>query len=260
VNDMVAATFDSSRQKTSHFYVWMAAACALIAFGGFAPTYWLQLPAGTFVGPPLLHVHGALFSAWPVLLLSQTILVARGRLENHRAWGLVGISLATAMVVVGLTTAIYQLMSETAAGYGDRSQAFLIVPFTAIGLFAGFFAAAIANTGRPEVHKRLVLLATISLLQAAMGRVFFILVTGGGPGLRPGVEPPIPVLAAVAPGLLLELLIVAGMLYDWRTRGRPHPVWLIGAAIMTAVVLLRVPISGTPAWLAFASSLLHIAG
>ena len=55
-------------------------------------------------------------------------------------------------------------------------------------------------------------------------------------------------------------MIVAGIIYDWRTRGRPHPVWLIGAAVMTAVILLRVPLSGMPAWRAFADALAHIGG
>jgi hypothetical protein len=59
--------------------------------------------------------------------------------------------------------------------------------------------------------------------------------------------------------LILELMIVAGMVYDWRTRGRPHPVWLIGAAVITTVILLRGPLSGTPAWLAFTNAMAHIA-
>ena len=94
---MVTLALNSAGQKAGYFYVWMAAVCALIAFGAFAPTYWLQLSAGTFVGPPLLHIHGALFFAWTLLLLSQTALAANGRLESHGAWGLGGISLATAM-------------------------------------------------------------------------------------------------------------------------------------------------------------------
>src|ERR1700738_4816257 len=98
---MVAAAINPARAKTGYFYVWMAGACALIAFGGFAPTYWLQLAPGTFVGPPLLHIHGAVFSAWTLLLVSQTWLAANGRLEHHRAWGLAGIALASAMVVLG---------------------------------------------------------------------------------------------------------------------------------------------------------------
>jgi hypothetical protein len=257
---MVAVALNPARQKAGYFYVWMAAVCALVAFSGFAPTYWLQLPAGTFVGPPLLHLHGALFFAWTMLLLSQTTLAANGRLDHHRAWGLVGISLATAMVVIGLAAAINTLTTGLAAGYGDSARAFLILPVSAISLFAGFFVAAIANIQRPETHKRLILLATISLLQAAIGRVFFVLATGGGPGLRPGLGPPPPLIIGLVPSLILELMIVAGIVYDWRTRGRPHPVWLIGAAVMTTVILLRGPLSVTPAWLAFADALAHIAG
>ncbi len=257
---MVAVMRDSVREKGRYFYVWMAAVCALLAFGAFAPTYWLQLPAGTFVGSPLLHIHGLLFSTWTLLLLSQTLLVAKGRIDHHRAWGLVGISLATAMVLIGLAAAIETLNKGLAAGYGDQSRAFMILPVTAISLFAGFFVAAIANIRRPEVHKRLILLATISLLQAAMARVFFVLITGGGPGLRPGLGPPPPLIIGLVPSLVVEVLILAGIVYDWRTRGRPHPVWLIGAAVMTAVILLRGPLSGTQYWLTFADGLSRIAG
>ena len=53
---------------------------------------------------------------------------------------------------------------------------------------------------------------------------------------------------------------VAGVVYDWRTRGKPHPAWLVGGAIMTAVILLRGTIGGTAAWLAIAHALAHIAG
>ena len=58
------------------FYVWMAGICALIAFGLFAPTYWIQIPAGTFTGAPLVHLHGLLFSAWTLFFLAQTIFAA----------------------------------------------------------------------------------------------------------------------------------------------------------------------------------------
>jgi hypothetical protein len=245
---------------TGRFYVWMAAACVLIAFGGFAPTYWLQLVPGTFIGPALLHVHGVLFSAWTLLLLVQARLAEQGRRAAHRAFGLAGISLATALVFTGLAATILSLNVQLSAGYGDRALAFAIVPVTAISLFAGFFVAAIANVRRTEWHRRLMLLATMSLLQAAMGRVFFVLIAGGGPGRRPGLGPPPPLVFSIAPSLLLELLIVAGIVYDWRRRGKPHPAWLVGGAVMTAVILLRVPIGGTAAWLAVANALGHIAG
>jgi hypothetical protein len=67
-----------------------------------------------------------------------------------------------------------------------------------------------------------------------------------------GLGPP-PLAIGVVPSLLVELPIVA--CYDWKTRGRPHPAWLIGGAIITAVILIRGPIAGTPAWLGIADFL-----
>jgi hypothetical protein len=250
--------FDPAARSGGRFHGALAAACVLLAFGAFAPTYWLQVAAGTFVGSPLLHIHGVLFSLWTLLLLSQSLLIANGRYGQHRAWGMAGISLATAMVIIGLAAAIETLRTGLAAGYGDASRAFLVLPVSGITLFAGFFAAAIVCIRRPEAHQRLMLLGTIALLQAAMGRVFFILVTGGGPGLRPGLGEPPPLIIGLVPSLLLDLLIVAGIVHDWRTRGRPHPAWLAGLVIITAVILLRGPLSGTAGWRAFADLLAHL--
>jgi hypothetical protein len=238
----------------------MAVACAFIAFGGFLPTYWLQVPRGTFIGPPLVHLHGALFSLWIVFLLSQALLAARGHLQHHRAWGLAGVALASAMFVVGIATAIYSVQQGLAAGYGDRTRAFFIVPISSMILFAGFFIAAIVEIARPEAHKRLIFLSTIVLLPAALARLFFTFLVGSGPGMRPDLSAPAPVTFALAPMFLLELLIVAGGIYDWRVRGKPHPVWLVGAAVITCVDLAIIPISATPLWQGFANAMAHFTG
>ena len=242
------------------FYFYMATAIAVFAFGAFAPTYWLQLPAGTFVGTPLVHIHAALFTAWTALLISQTWLIAHQQHAHHRAWGLAGIALASAMVVIGLATAIQGLNLRLGTPEAAAGRIFFIVPVTAILLFAGFFAAAIANISRPETHKRYIMVATVALLQAAVGRIGFMLTAGIGPGLRPGMRPPAPLAAIVLPHIILEIFLVAGMIYDWRQRGRPHPAWLIGAAIMTISILLRAPIAQTAAWQNFAEWSAHVAG
>ena len=72
-----------------------------------------------------------------------------------------------------------------------------------------------------EVHKRLMLVNTAGILQAAVGRWFVLFLA---PATAPGVavSPP-PVFVTVMPGLVVDLLIVAGMIYDWRTRGRVPP-------------------------------------
>ena len=91
------------------------------------------------------------------------------------------------------------------------------------------------------------LLATRALLAPVLARVFFVLATGGGPGLRPGLGHPIPVGAALEPAICVLLLVACIIVYEWRTRGRPHSVWLIGAVILAAVYLgFQSPISSAP--------------
>jgi hypothetical protein len=242
------------------FYVWMAGACALIAFGGFAPTYWLQLAPGTFIGAPLLHLHAFLFSAWTLFFLLQTTFAALGRIDHHRAWGLLGISLATAMVLVGYATANQVLAKRLAAGFGDRARAFHIVSTSMITLFGVFVLAAIAYVRRPEVHKRLMLLATCTMIPPAIARVFFAINAGIAPGQRPGLGPPRTVASVMPSALIADALILAGMIYDIRRRGRVHPAYVIGGVIVLAVQFLREPVSTTHWWYAIADFLARFGG
>ena len=248
------------RHERRSFYVFAAATSIVVAFAGFAPTYWLQLAPGTFIGAPLVHLHAALFSAWPLYLLLQTTLAARGRINRHRAWGLLGVSLATAMVLVGFAVANDVLATRLAAGYGDAARAFHIASISLIVLFGGFVFAALLYVSRPEIHKRLMLLATASMLAPAIARVFFALNVGIGPGLRPGLGPPRTVEGILLPALIADALIAAAMLHDTRMRGRPHPAYLIGGAIMLAVQFLRLPLSTTPWWFAVADFLARFSG
>ena len=246
--------------RRTRFYLWAAIACATVAIGGFMGTYWLQLAARTFRGAPLLHIHGFLCTAWVLYLISQSSLVTRGKIRNHRDWGLLGIALASVLTVVAVVVALTSLNHHLAEGAGDPARAFLIVPLSAIGLYAGFTAAAIANVKRPEWHRRLMIIGTTCLIQAALARAFFLIGTGGGPGMRPGLGPVPPVTTAAIPAFLLELIIVAGMVRDWRVLGRIHPAWIVGVVVITSLELVRPAISASAAWLSFADWAAHIAG
>lgn len=256
------ATIASPRPQrlVSNFYVSMAAIFAAIAFGGFFMTYWMQVARGTFVGPPMLHLHGLLFSLWTLFFLSQALLVRSGRLPNHKRWGLAGIALATAMLFTGLTVAISGMNARIEAGYGDAAKAFTIVPVSGILLFAALVIASIANLRRPEWHKRLMLVATTALLQAAFARFFFLAATGGGPGLRPGFGPPNPIERTMAPGVLVLLLIIAAMIHDRRSHGRVHPAYWWGFGATVAVQMARPLLANTGAWLSFADFLARFNG
>jgi hypothetical protein len=254
---MVATTINPARRAMGTFYVWMAALFVLIAFSGFAETYWVQLPAGTFTGSPLLHLHGILFSAWTLFFLSQTWLAASGRMQHHRAWGVAGVSLATAMVFVGVATAIASMHKDILAGFAHQAQAFAVVPISSAVEFAVLMAWAVVTVKDPETHKRLMMLNTMQILQAPIGRFFFLTVGGGaiGPGSRPGNGPAPAVITTVAAGVVVGLLILAAVIYDWRKRGRPHPVYVVGGLAVMAIIFLRVPVAETSQWQAIAHSL-----
>jgi hypothetical protein len=239
---------------TGRFFLVMALVCALIAFLGFAPTYWAPLAAGTLSEAPIVHLHGLLFSAWSLFFVMQTALVANARATQHRAMGLAGIALASAMLFVGLATAIHSADVHIAAGFGARARGFMIVPVTTILFFAVAVAVAIANRGRPEVHKRWMVVASVAILMAAVARIVRFL--RFGTEFPPG---PPPIEMSVVPALGTDLLIVAAILYDWRTRGRPHPAYWVAGGAWLAIQLLRIPFSRTPAWHAVADWLLAFA-
>ena len=230
------------------FYVRMAATCVAVALIGFAPTYWIPVTRGSLAVPPITHLHALLFYSWTLLFLRQTWLAASGEMTRHREWGVAGVALATAMLFVGLGTSITSLKHSEAAGFGAAARPFAIVSVTAIAMFAAMFAVAVLNVRKPEVHKRLMLVATISLLQAAVGRWFLLfLAPARPPGSLGPVSPP-PVFVTVLPGLVVDLLIVAAMVHDYRTIGRVHRVYWIAGACVVAVQVLRVPISTTSGW------------
>ena len=171
----------------------MAAACAIVAFIGFAPTYWAPLAQGSFRGSALVHIHGALFFAWPLFVVYQTWLVSSGRIVRHRDVGLIGISLATAMTLLGVTVAIVAAARFMGTGVAAETKAFLIVPLSVAVFFAITVGVAIANVRRAEWHKRLMMVATVSLLEAAIARWFLTFLA---PPDAPSAGPP-PVVVAL---------------------------------------------------------------
>jgi hypothetical protein len=247
-----AGQFGRVAVRGQRFYVGMAACCVAVAVLGFAPTYWIPMFRGMLDVPPIAHLHALLFYGWTLLFLQQTRLVAAGRMTRHREWGVLGVALATSMVFVGVGTAVHSLKRLDAEGFGAAATAFTVVPVTAAALFAVLFAIAMLNVKKPEIHKRLLLVATVSLLQAAVGRWFTLLPAPAG-----AVGPP-PAAVTLLPGLIADLLIVAAMVHDRRTRGRVHRTyWIAGAAVLM-VQVLRVPISTTASWATVANGLVAL--
>jgi len=241
------------------FYVTMAWICAAVAVAGFVPTYWLPVARGSFGGPPLLHFHGLLFSAWTILFVVQARSAAAERYERHRALGYVSIAVATAMLLVGLAVATLSVHRGIEGGFGDAARGFSIVPITIILSFALAVAFALANVRRPEVHMRLMLVATITLLPPAVARVLFLLFAPAGAGIGVGFPPP-PIPFSLAPSLLADVLLVVAIVRDWRMLGRPHSAYLVSLGLLVASQVARIPVAGTSAWYGVTTWLLGLGG
>jgi hypothetical protein len=226
------------------FYSAMALVMALTVFAGFGSTYYFRFfsggPTATLSGGPftaLVHVHALLFTSWVLLFIVQTTLVASRRVAVHRRLGMAGTGLAAAMVVAGTFTAL-EAARRGAAPPGVEPLAFLIIPLSDMVLFAGFITTAFVLRRNKEAHKRLMLLAYVTILVAATARLPGVLLLG----------PP-------AFFGLACLFIVAGVVYDLLSRRRVHPVYVWGGALFVLSVPARLAFSGTAAWRAFAEFL-----
>jgi hypothetical protein len=240
----------SDAARDSRFFAALAAALVVITTAAFSTTYLIPVATGRFTGAAILHLHGVLFLAWPVLLLIQALSSGRSR-RWHRGLGFSGIALASAMVLSGLLAIGSSIETWAARGVGLAGQAISIVAFTGLMLFAVFFVAAVSATRDRATHSRWMLLATFAIMQGATGRLGLLLLTGGNPDmLRPGLLPPPPSMLPIAGvHLLADAVFLAVLaLYDRRSLGKVHRATLLGGAALVIVHSTRHLFVETEAW------------
>ena len=209
-----------------------------VVFAGFARSYFLRSLFFHDPLPVLLHVHGGVMFAWFALFLVQTCLVETHRIALHRKLGIFGVFLAATMLVLSPYVAFHAAARDVRA-HSDAATfdlAILGYDCVIIALFAGFVMCAIAMRRRGDFHKRLMLLATLSLLTPAIARLPFWSSN----------------LQAVLAGDACVLLCVAA---DAWLHRRVHPAFMVGAPLIIAATYLAYLGVGTGAWMNFARSL-----
>lgn len=218
------------------FWGGTAIAMALVAFAGFAPSYYLKSRFGA--GPPLtplLKVHGAVMTAWVLLLVAQTGFIAARRVSLHRRLGIVGTILAALLVVLFAHVSISRARAGVLGpGFVPPLQ-FLPIPLMSVVVVPILVAAAIYYRRRSDYHKRLIMLANVEIVTPAAARLAIL--AGAGP----------------LPGFVFMYLFIAAIaVRDLVTLRRLHPATLWGGLLLVVSLPLRLAISTTPAWLAFA--------
>jgi hypothetical protein len=198
---------------------------------GFWPTYFSPLLRGTLAIPTVVHAHALVFLGWMALLMAQAIVAARGNIRLHRRIGRWGIAYGCAVIAMGLivgpATAVIKF--DSGEWTRDRAAGSLLLTVGDMVSFAAWFGAAIWYRTRPEVHKRLMVVATVALLVAALARWTFV-----GSGLARA-------------GIWLSPIFI-GMVHDWVTRRRVHPVYTIGSIVLF-LFALRLLVANSEAWL-----------
>jgi len=211
------------------FFVGFSVMAACTVFAGFSPTFYLR-PAGARPLSAAIVLHAVVFTSWIVLMLAQTLLIASRRTNVHRRLGVVGGLLALAMLVLGVTTAVAAArrgyVPGANSGMTDALGGF-IIPLRDITLFITFVAGGLYYRADGATHKRLMMLATINLLPAALGRL--------------------PVQGALVGAAILAFALL-GPAYDLVTHRRIHWVSLWGGALTVVSSVGQFPVARTETW------------
>jgi len=203
---------------------------------GFGPTYYFVGMLRAPLPSPIIHVHGALFSCWMLMLIAQNSLAWAGRVDIHRKLGLFGFVMACLMVVVGWIAATDRLVRGTAPP-GVDTYFFYIVPMTDMVIFATLIFFAFRARRDPSAHKRIIYVATVGILIAAIARFPLSWLFHKAPH------------AAIVSYAFLVLLVA----YDlWSTR-KIHRATLWASGFLIFIQQIRLPIGKSAEWHSFAA-------
>ena len=196
-----------------------------VVLTGFGPTFLLRILFDVPDIPTYLILHGAVSTTWFVLLFVQSLLVGRGSLKLHGRLGMGGVVVALAMVVSGVQTSLGMIPRRLADGMHLDAAELEFLGLISSANFAFFLVfptlvlLAVLSRRRPDVHRRLMLVASISILGPAAIRIS----SWFG-------EIPNPITPIIVFGFLAALVF-----YDISTRGRPHAATILAATFAIAV-------------------------
>jgi hypothetical protein len=248
---MINEVDDSSEGSTErNFFTAITAVLAIVIMVGFSRTFFLKAffpEAQSFAAPErIFSIHGAVFAAWTGLLVLQALLIRAQRKDVHRFLGWVGASLAILMIILGIWGSLVAAQRPGGfIGVPLPPSQFLIFPLVDMILFGIFVTLAVAWRHKPQTHKRLMILATVNLVEAAIIRLPITFIAAGAPFTSRGLS---------------YLFIVAIVVWDLRSSGRIQQVTLWAGLLIIISLPLRMFVSQTGLWADFAGWLIQFVG
>jgi hypothetical protein len=236
-----------SKSLRLSFFFWMTVVMSALIFGGFGLTYWQPMAGGSLAPlPPIVHIHGFLFSGWMLLLMVQAFLVNVKNIRLHRSLGTFGISMGTLLwIFAAMMTILPSDPTGTNTGGDYFSLEYLSV--SAVVLFGVLFTLAIRNVRTPDNHRRYILFAIIPLLPPGINRLYMVLFD-------------MTTLPLIWTYLTMDALVAAILFQDWRTRGKLSSASITGAVLIVGTHLLHVPITGSETFAEFCMFLGSLSG
>lgn len=240
-NDMATKPLSLPASTHRRFYFYAVLAGAIIVFVGFAQSYFLKRFFGTPPLYPLLHLHGFIMTSWFVLFATQTWLIGAHRVRLHRQLGIFGALLAATILIVGAAVVTINAR-EGRVPPAAPIPVIVFLSYANLMAFGVLVGAAIYSRGSSEFHKRLMLLATLNLLPAAVSRIPLHFIESGG------------LLAVFG---LPDIFIVGCVAYDTLRHRRLHPAFAWGALWSIGWPVIAIQLAGTSAWIRLTNWLLH---
>jgi hypothetical protein len=217
------------------FYACLAAILLVIVAVGFEQSFYLRnvLHAGLArrsILPVYLVAHGIALTLWFLLFLAQTLLASFGRVRFHRSLGITGAALAAVVFALSMLVVVRSVVRETSL--------VVIGDIALLILFAILVTASIRFRRQPQVHKRLMAIASISIVAPAIAR-------------WPRAQSMLPI-SVVLPQLLLY---AAQVIYDVRSSRRLHSATVWGVVGYVVAVGITIPLASSKLGHAFVNAL-----
>ena len=216
--------------KSRYFFITAASLFPMLAVLGFMPSY-ILMRAGEITIHWSTHVHGTLMAGWLAMFFVQSWLALTGNFKFHRALGAYAVALG-AIIWCSMGIASARALIGNAAPRDHFLFDVLVVQLYVMLMFAVFFTWAILARRNGAAHKRLMFLATLVLLQAAIDRI--------------------PVLQGGMTGFMfLDLLVLPLFVFDWITLKRVHRVTWMALPMLIGAQAAVLATFGSPAWHSF---------
>jgi hypothetical protein len=240
-SDLARHDATSGTGMADRYFQVMSLVLLAIVLIGFSRTFFLRPIFKVPAVPWYVYVHGAVMTAWIVLLVTQTSLIAARRTDLHRRLGIGGAFLAVAVAVLALllTMTIPSLVQSGSPSPNGQPLPFAVAypimwgNFGSILLFATMVPTALWMRRRPDVHKRLLLLASFAMVGPAIGRMYGLPELWGITSSAPLITATFHALPVVA-ALGLPLTLVA---HDLLGMHRLHraTIWGVGATLAIGI-------------------------